>query len=517
MENKSRTEYSAMNTTVAIVSRMTAILMGFATRVVFTRILGESYVGINGLFTVILNMFSLTELGVGTAITYALYGPIARKDIRKQQILMRMYRTFYHVMAVCVAAIGLLVIPFMDILMKNRPKIDHLVLIYLLYLANTVLSYLFVYKQILIEAHQRNYIVLLYQTFFFVIQDIGQIVILITTRNFILFLLVYIICTLTNNVMISRKADHMFPYLKESCKERLPEQDRHEIFRDIKAMLMHKIGSVVINNTDNLIISSFVGVVSVGIYSNYYLLIGSVRQVLDQIFQGITASVGNLGATEENHHIRNIFELSFFIAQWIYGFAAICMYELLNPFVEISFGRNYQFAKEIVLILCINFFVNGMRKAVLTFHDSMGLFWFDRYKALVETILNLVASIILVRTYGIFGVFLATLISTLLTSVWVEPFVIYRERLRTSPWPFYLQYIIYVGIMGGVWFLTDCMCSFATGNIWLIFFERLIICVMVPNLLLLLIYFRKKEFRSLRVRARNIWNRKEQRHGTSVK
>ena len=180
MENKSRTEYSAMNTTVAIVSRMAAILMGFATRVVFTRILGESYVGINGLFTVILNMFSLTELGVGTAITYALYGPIAQKDIRKQQILMRMYRTFYHVMAVCVAAIGLLVIPFMNILMKNRPKIDHLVLIYLLYLANTVLSYLFVYKQILIEAHQRNYIVLLYQTFFFVIQDIGQIVILIT-------------------------------------------------------------------------------------------------------------------------------------------------------------------------------------------------------------------------------------------------------------------------------------------------------------------------------------------------
>ena len=124
-------------------------------------------------------------------------------------------------------------------------------------------------------------------------------------------------------------------------------------------MLMHKIVSVVINNTDNLIISSFVGVVSVGIYSNYYLLIGSVRQVLDQIFQGITASVGNLGATEENHHIRNIFELSFFIAQWIYGFAAICMYELLNPFVEISFGRNYQFTKEIVLILCINFFVNN--------------------------------------------------------------------------------------------------------------------------------------------------------------
>ena len=139
--------------------------------------------------------------------------------------------------------------------------------------------------------------VLIYQTGFLVLQDLLQIVVLLTTGNFILFLLMYLMCTVLSNVCISRKAEKLFPYLKEKEKERLPAEERTGLFRNIRAMMMHKLGTVVVNNTDNLLISAFVGVVSVGIYSNYYLLIGSVRQVLDQVFAGITASVGNLGAT----------------------------------------------------------------------------------------------------------------------------------------------------------------------------------------------------------------------------
>ena len=333
--------------------------MGFVTRVVFTRTLSESYVGVNGLFTDILNVLSLTELGAGTAIVYALYGPIAKGDPKRQQALMRLYRNFYRLTAACVAAGGLLLIPFLDVLMKNRPQVDHLLLIYLLYLANSVLSYLLVYKRTLIEAHQMNYVVLIYQTAFLVIQDVCQIVILVTTRNFIAFLLIYIACTLFNNLCISAKADCLFPYLREKGVKELPGPEKKEIFRNIRAMMMHKLGNVAVNNTDNLLISSFVGVVSVGIYSNYYLLIGSVRQVLDQIFQGITASVGNLGATEDAERVKRVFETAFFIGQWLYGAAAICLYELLNPFVELSFGSNYLFSKEIVLILCVNSYVNG--------------------------------------------------------------------------------------------------------------------------------------------------------------
>ena len=224
----------------------------------------------------------------------------------------------------------------------------------------------------------------------------------------------------------------MYPYLKEKTKEQLPEDERKDIFRNIKAMLMHKLGNVVVNNTDNLLISSFVGVISVGIYSNYFLLIGSVRQVLDQIFQGITASVGNLGATEDEGRVKSIFETAFFIGNWLYGAAAICLYELLNPFVELAFGKQYLFDMPVVLILCINFYINGTRKAVLTFRDSLGLFWFDRYKALVEAVLNLAISLILVWKFGTFGVFAGTFLSTMLTSVWVEPYVLYRHRLHAK-------------------------------------------------------------------------------------
>ena len=383
MKTRTRTEYSVMNTSVAFVAQAAAILMGFFTRVVFTRTLSEGYVGINGLFTDILNILSLSELGVGTAITFALYEPIAKNDIKKQQILMQMFHRFYRMTAAFVLGAGLLLVPFLNILMKDRPDVDHLLLIYLLYLSNSVISYLLIYKKTLVSAHQLNYLTVLYHNGFLVLQDICQILVLLLTGNFILFLIVAILCTFMGNVCMSKKADELFPYLKEKCTEKLPENEKQEIGKNVGAMMMHKLGNVVVNNTDNLLISSFVGVVSAGVYSNYFLIIGSVRQVLDQALQGVTASVGNLGATEVEEKVQKVFGLLFFIGQWVYGFAAICLFELLNPFVELAFGKKYLFTRKIVLILCVNFFINGTRKAVIIFKESMGAFWYDRYKAVV--------------------------------------------------------------------------------------------------------------------------------------
>ena len=487
-----------MNTTVAFVAQATAILMGFFTRVVFTRTLSEGYVGINGLFTDILNILSLSELGVGTAITYALYGPIARQDIKKQQILMRMFRTFYRITAGVVLTAGLCLIPFLDILMKDRPDVDHLVLIYLLYLLNSVVSYLLIYKKTLVDAHQMNYITVLNHNGFLVLQDISQIIILLVTRNFVLFLIVAVVCTISANVCMSRKADALFPYLKESCHEKLPPEERRDIFRNVKAMLMHKIGNVVVNNTDNLLISSFVGVVTAGIYSNYYLVIGSIRQVLDQALLGVAASVGNLGVTEDREKVGKVFDQLFFIGYWIFGFAGICLFELLNPFVELAFGRQYLFHREIVLILCINFFINGMRRAVLIFKESMGLFWYDRYKAVIEAFLNLTISVLLVTHFGVAGVFAGTFCSTVLTSVWVEPYVIYKYRLEKPVSSFFLRYAGYLGVMAVVWGETEYICRLVSGPVFLILILRLVICLTVPNILLWLIYRRTAEWKALR-------------------
>ncbi len=497
MKTKTRTEYSVMNTSVAFVAQAAAILMGFFTRVVFTRTLSEGYVGINGLFTDILNILSLSELGVGTAITFALYEPIAKNDIKKQQILMQMFRSFYRMTAAFVLGAGLLLVPFLNILMKDRPDVDHLLLIYLLYLSNSVISYLLIYKKTLVSAHQLNYLTVLYHNGFLVLQDICQILVLLLTGNFILFLIVAILCTFMGNVCMSKKADELFPYLKEKCTEKLPENEKQEIGKNVRAMMMHKLGNVVVNNTDNLLISSFVGVVSAGVYSNYFLIIGSVRQVLDQALQGVTASVGNLGAMEVEEKVQKVFGLLFFIGQWVYGFAAICLFELLNPFVELAFGKKYLFTREIVLILCVNFFINGTRKAVIIFKESMGAFWYDRYKAVVEAALNLVISIVLVLKFGIFGVFAGTFFSTVLTSVWVEPYILFKYRFRQSPAKFYLRYAGNVLMMAVAWGLTDLCCSAFHAGAFINLVVRLAICVVIPNIFLWIVYCRTDEWQEV--------------------
>lgn len=465
-QEKSRTEYSARNTSAAVIGRMLAILLGFLSRVVFTHTLSTDYVGINGLFTDILNLLALSELGVGTAITYALYKPIADRDIEKQKSLMALYKQFYRIVAGIVCVLGLLVIPFMDVLIKDQPNVDYLIIIYIMYLSNSVVSYFLIYKKTLIDAHQLSYITVLYQMFFQVLHNALQIAVLLLTRNYILYLSMLIICTILGNICISRKADRMYPYLKDKKVEPLPKEERGDIFKNIRAMLMHKVGNVIVNNTDSLLLSALVGTLSVGRYSNYFLVIGSVRQVLNQVFQGITASVGNMGVGESKMRIRKIFESTFFVGQWMYGVAAICLYEAVDLFVSISFGLQYRFPANVTLVLCINFYLNGMRQATLVFRDSMGLFRYDRYKSLVEAGINLVVSLILGKYYGTVGVFIGTMISTVTTSLWVEPYVLYKYRLKVSSLSYFAKYGLYAGVTFLLWLGVDNLCTRIPGNVW---------------------------------------------------
>lgn len=504
MTEMSRTEYSARNAAAAIAGRVTAILMGFAQRVVFTHTLSEEYVGINGLFLDILSVLALSELGVGIAITYALYQPIANKDVEKQKSLMRVYRTFYQAVAVIVLIGGLLVIPFFDVLIKDKPNVPHLTFIYLMYLANSVASYIMVYKRTLIDAHQLSYIGVLYQTFFWVIQNILQIAVLLGTRNFILFLSVQILCTIGNNICISRRADKMYPYLREKEVQPLDPEEKRSIFVNIRAMLMHKVGNVVVNNTDNLLLSALVGTASVGKYSNYFLIIGSIKQVFEQMFQGITASVGNMGVGESRERIRKIFESAFFMGQWVCGLTVICMYEVIDIFVGASFGEQYVFAGQVTLVLCLNFYLTGMRQATLVFRDSMGLFRYDRYKAPAEALINLAASLILGKYLGTIGVFLGTMVSTVTTSLWVEPYVLYKHRLKASSLPYFLRYGLYATVTFLLWLAEDRICCYITGNPWVVCILRLLLCFGLTNLAYLALYHRTKEFLFLKKKAVDI-------------
>lgn len=497
-ESITRTEYSMRNTTVALISKVTAIVMGYLLRVVFTHTLSESYVGLNGLFIDIINVLSLSEMGIGTAITFALYRPIAEGDIEKQKSLMQLYRRFYRIIVAAVAVFGCALIPFMRILVKDYSDVDNLILIYLLYLANTICSYLLIYKKTLLDAQQKMYIGVFYQTLSWVVQDVLKMIVLLVWQNFILFLAIGIVTTLLCNLCISRAADRGNPYLRDRDIRPLPVEEKKEIFANIRAMMMHKVGAVVVNNTDNLVLSAFVGLLSVGSYSNYYLLLGSMRQILNQVYQGITASVGNLGVMEDKSHVKRVFEAAAFIGQWVYGVAFICLFELLNPFVELSFGEQFLFSERIMFVLCLNFYLNGLRNAALTFRDSMGLFWHDRYKPLLEAGLNIVLSLLLVHYMGTIGVFLGTFFSMLLTSCWVEPYVLYKHGFKCSCKGFFLRQGLYIALMALVWLVTDAVCRAAaarTGNLWAEVLVRLVLCMAVSNVLLLLIYGRTANFK----------------------
>lgn len=512
MEKKSRTEHSARNATVSMFARIIAILMGFITRVVFTHTLSEDYVGVNGLFTDILNVLALSELGIGTAITYALYKPISEKDIEKQKSIMLLFKNLYSTIAVIILAAGLVVIFFFDFLFKTQPQVDNLILLYLIYLANSVVSYLFVYKRTLIEAYQLGYIGVLYHTFFLVLQNILQILILCTTHNFLLFAIIMLSCTLTNNIIVSNKANKMYLFLKEKEVKPLEKEEKSSIKKNIKAMLMHKIGNVAVTNTDNLLLSSLVGIVSVAIYSNYFLVIGSIRQVLNQAFQGITASVGNLGVEEGKEKIKSIFDTSFFIGQWMFGFATIALYEVLTPFVELSFGSQYVFSKSVTFVLCLNFYLTGMRQATLVFRDSLGLFWFDRYKSLFEAVINLVVSLILGYHLGVIGIFLGTLISTITTSLWVEPYMLYKHRLKAPVHVYFIKYAGYAVVTFMTWAVTEVVCSYISGSVLVQFILRLVTCLIIPNTIYLLFYLNNKEFRFFIQKLKEVVRRKNKEH-----
>jgi len=508
---KSRTEYSAKNTMVAMIARVLAILLGFCNRVVFTHTLTEEYVGVNGLFTDILNVLALSELGIGTAITYALYKPIAEKNIEKQKSLMGLYKQFYRIVGGIILVTGLCVIPFIGFLVNEETQVGNLTFLYLMFLANSVFSYFWIYKRTLIDAHQMSYIGVVYQTMSWVLQNALQMLVLITTKNFVLYLAVMIMCTLLNNICISRRADRMYPYLRDKQIEPLPKEEKQSIYQNIRAMLMHKVGNVVVNNTDNLLLSVMVGIVSVGMYSNYFLVIGSITQVFNQTFQGITASVGNLGVEKSKEREKTVFEAAFFVGQWMFGFAAICLFELLSPFVKLSFGAQYVFSVEITFVLCMNFYLNGMRQPTLVFRDSMGLFRYDRYKSLVEAFINLVASIILGYYFGTIGIFIGTICSTVTTSLWVEPYMLYKHRLQTPVRSYFGRYGVYFFVTGVVWWITNMLCSHVPGGIWNQLVLRMLICLTVPNLLYLLVYGRSKEFKFVLQKVKSIlirWTKK---------
>lgn len=488
-----RIKNSIRNTSFAIASQLIGIILSFINRTIFISILGAEYLGVNGLFSNLLTVLSLAELGVGSAITYNLYKPLADKDQYKISALINLYARAYKLIGIVVAVLGILMIPFLDNIIQGAHELKNLELIYIIFLSNSVSTYFYAHKRSLIIADQKGYKDTLNRLMFNIIQCISQIIILIFTKNYILYLIIQFICNIVSNISMASKVNKEYTYLDKTAK--LDKYETKEIFKHVYAMMSHKVGGVVVGGTDNLLISSMVGIYWVGLYSNYTLLIGIIHSIVGQVFSAITASIGNLNATEETSKKKEIFNIIFFFNAWIYGFCAIALINLLNPFIAVWIGEEYLLSKGIVLIIVLNFFLVGMRQTTISYNTTLGLFWNDRYKPWVEAIINLIVSIILLKRLGFIGVLVGTFISTVTTSFWVDPYILYKYGFKEKLRDYFYRYIGYIVIIMFTGIISYKICSLFTDFTWMNLFSRVGVCVVVPNIIFILCFYRTNELK----------------------
>lgn len=497
MAEESRAHYSMVNSTVSVVCKVAAILFGYLTRVVLIRTLSTDYVGLNGLLVNILGALSLTMMGLSTALAYAMYVPAAQGDEAKQRSLLRLYGKVYRAFALGVLCFGALLYPFLPLLLRKPWEAGSLPLILALHTVNAALSYCWAYKGMMFLVSQRDYVNELFTAAFTILQSIAQCVVLLLTRDYFLFLLLYLCCTLLRNICTTWYAERKFPLLYGEEYAPLEREEYRGILRNIRAILLNRVGAVVISNTDNLLLTYFFGLAAVGAYANYFLIIASVGQVLDRVVYGITASVGNLGATEGPEQVGKVYRASLLATSWLYGFAAICLAELLGPFVELSFGSDYLLPRSLTLVLCLNLYLNGMRSVTMVFRDSLGLMWYDRHKSIAEALINLFASIWLVRAMGMTGVFLGTTVSIVLLPFWLEPLVLYRRYLKQPMAPYFARYFTYFAVSALAFGATAAICRHIGGSALARLLLSLPVCLTVPNLIFFLLLHGTWEFRLL--------------------
>ena len=439
-------------------------------------------------------MLSLAELGVGEAITYSLYKPLKEKNVNDCTMLMQLYKKIYIIIGVVIFIIGLSITPFLPFFIDEMPNISNIYFIFVLFVINTSISYFLSYKRNLIIADQNRYIATIYRYGMYFLLNIVQIIYLLIKKDYIVFLILQILSTVIENILISRKANKMYPYLKSKEKVQLKEEYKKEIKNNTRAMMMHKVGSAVVISTDNILLSKYVSLIAVGIYSNYYLVINALNTIFSQVFTSLTASVGNLCVSESKEKQEQVFNKTFFLNFWIYSFATSCLICLFNHFIQLWIGKDFLFNFMTVCLLGVNFYITGMRKSVSVFREASGLFYVDRWKAIIEAIVNLVLSIIFALKFGAFGVFLGTLVSSLTVCVWVEPFVLYKYGFEMSVKRYFTKYIKYLLItIINTTVLYFVLTIFKKISI-LTFLVKMIISVLIPNITIYLLFRNTDDF-----------------------
>lgn len=442
---RSRSEYVIKNINMTVIYQAVDVVLKFIIRSFFIYFLGKEYLGVSGVFSNILNVLSLAELGLGTAIVYDMYKPIAEKNYFYITQTVNFYKKIYSMIGIVIFIIGMSLMPFLRVIIKDVPNIQNIKLIFFLVLISTCSSYFFAQYSSLLNAYQLNYVITKIKIFTLLIKTILEIAVLFLFKNYIIYLLVELFSNILTNYAIYLKAYKLFPFIKDQVPP-LGKNVAKGIFSNAVSVLSIKVGSTLLNATDNIIISAYVGTVLVGIYSNYGLIITTFLSLTVIMKNSLLASVGNLCVGEDRYKNKDIFEKIRFFYAGIYCVICTCLYSLLTPFIIIWLGEDYVLSQGIVFVLTLNCYLSGVKQPIEVLVYADGLFQYFRIKPWIEGLINIICSIFLVGYLGLSGVFLGTTISHCATSLWYDAYIVYKYSLRDNYINFWKKYVRYLGV-----------------------------------------------------------------------
>lgn len=440
----SRTRNSTLNIASGLINQLLLVALNFISRTVFINILGIDYLGINGLFNNILSVLSLAELGIGTAIVYSMYRPLAENDQGRLTALINYYKKLYRIIALIITITGLLLIPFLENLIKLEKPIDNIKLYYLIFLLDSVVSYLFAYKTSILTADQKLYRIKIYNMGITILKFVIQIIILILTHSYVLYILIQVLCTMLLNLICAQKATFLYPYIKG--KEQLSNTAKREIWLNIKSFFLYQIGGVVLNSTSNILISVIVGTAVVGYYSNYNMIITQIAGFTSIIFISLQASVGNLNTEGDNKKQYFIFKVMNLLSFLVYGFCSVCFCILFQDFITLWLGREFNIDIYSVHMAVTTFYLQGVLYPIWCYRQTIGLFKHTKYIMLYASIVNLGLSFVLGYIFGLVGILAATVIARLTTNIWFEPYKLHNIFFNVTSKKYFIKQIINVMI-----------------------------------------------------------------------
>lgn len=500
-----RVKNASRNIVSGVLLKIYQIIMPFIMRTTMIYFMGVEYLGLNSLFASVLQVLNLAELGVGSAMVYSMYKPISEDDGSRICALMKLYMIYYRIIGLIIAILGLCLTPFVPKLIKGDVQGNiNVYALYMLNLGATVLSYwLFAYKNSLFQAHQRVDVTSKIFLFTSTLQYFLQIVTLVFLKNYYVYVIVALLSQALTNIIIAIYATKMYPDYRPVGK--LDDNDISEINKRIRDLFTAKIGAVIVNSADTVVISSFLGLTVLAVYQNYFFILTSVIGFVSIIFNACTAGIGNSIITETKDKNLNDLKKFTFIISWLSGFCACCFLNLYQPFMKIWVGEELMLNTSAVVCFCIYYFVYEINQLINTYKDAGGIWHKDRLRPLITALSNLSLNLLMVKHWGIYGVLLSTVLSMVFVGM---PWLFYNLFTTLFEKKHFKRYfkslLFYVGVSFVSCVVSYLICSFVNLGNWETLIVRFIICLIIPNFLYFAAYNKLPEYKQSVILADNI-------------